>query len=305
MAVRVVSTRDQQPLTVNALVDSPLIVPERIISEFEGQFIMDEVLRNVGKAQGGAVQFRVSSPQFADIASQIVNEGAEIPLATVSKGDIQSKPVQKRGLGVLITQEMRDRNSMGEVTRQITAIRNTLVRDVDGAFVTALNAAITLTRAATAVWTNAATATIRKDILAAKRLVRTATVAGTTDSYLGYEPTHLLVNPTDEANLLGSAEFTALLFGQVNPSNVSTFNDLPGGGNILGLKPRSSVSVAAGTALVVTQNEIGGYADEQPLNATELYSAGLQPRQSFRSDVVRSTVGFIDQPLAGSKITGV
>ncbi len=304
MPVRFVSTRDQQPVTVNALVENPLIIPERILSELKGQFIMDEVLRNAGKATGGAVQFRVSSPQMADRGSEVVNEGAEYPVATVSRGDLQSKPVQKRGLGVVITQEMRDRNAIGEVERQIKAVRNTLVRDIDGAFMTTLTGAVTLTRAATAAWNVAATATIRKDILAAKRLVKTATVAGTTDSYLGFEPTHLLVNPVDEANLLSSSEFTNLIFGQVNPSNVSRFEDLPDGSNVLGLTARASVSVAQNTAWVVTAKEVGGFADERPLRATELYEAN-RPAETWRSDTSRITVGFIDQPLAAAKITGI
>lgn len=303
MPIRVVSTRDQQPVTVNALVENPLILPERIVADLEGQFIMDELLRNAGSATGGAVQFRKSSPQFADQASEIVNEGAEFPVAHVSRGDLDSKPVQKRGLGVIVTREMRDRNAVGEVERQIQAVKNTLVRDIDGAFFTTLSAAVTLTRAATADWSGG-TATIRKDILAAKRLVKTATVPGTTDSYLGYEPTHIVVNPVDEADLLASSEFTNLIFGSANPSNASSFDELPDGGTVLGLKPRSSVGVAAGTAWVVTAKEVGGYADERPLQSTELYE-WRREAETWRSDTSRATAGFIDQPLAAAKITGI
>jgi hypothetical protein len=301
MAVRVVSSRSQQPLTVNALLQNPLIVPERILKSFENQFVMDRVLRNAGEATGGAVQFSVSSPQFADSASEIVAEKAEIPLVTVSKGDISTKPVQKRALAVAISEEMRKRNNLGEVERQIAAVRNTIVRDIDGAFVSVLTAAITLTRAATAVWSGGS-ATIRKDILAAKRLVRTATVTGTTDSYLGYEPDTLLLSPVDEANLLASAEFQALIFGSTSASNVSSLSQLPDA-NILGLRPLVSVGVTAGTAYVVTSKEVGGYADEFPLQSTELYE--VRPNELWRSDTKRSTVGFIDQPKAAASITGI
>lgn len=299
MAVRVVSSRSQQPLTVNALLQNPLIVPERIIRAFRNQFVTDRVLRNAGSVTGGAVQYRVSSPQFADTASEIVAEKAEIPLTTVSRGDLVTKPVQKRALGVAISQEMRDRNQMGEVERQITAVRNTIVRDVDGAFVAVLAAGVTQTRAATAAWSGG-TATIRKDILAARRIVETSTVTGTTDSYLGYQADTLLLNPTDAANLLGSSEFQTLIFGQVNPSNVASLDQV---GDVLGLNPLVSVSVAAGTAYVLASQEIGGYADERPLQATELYEQ--RPNELWRSDASRVTVAFIDQPAAGCKITGI
>jgi hypothetical protein len=233
MAVQVVSSKSAQPLTVNALLKDPLAIPERIVRDFRNQFVMDQVLRNGGNAESGAVQYRVSSPQFADIASQIVAEKAEIPLAPVSRGDLADGADGQARPRVAISEEMRRRNQMGEVERQIKAVGNTIVRDVDGAFVTVLTAAVTQARAATAAWSGG-TATIRKDILAAKKLVQTATVAGTTDSYLGYEPDTILLNPTDAANLLGSAEFTTMLYGQVNPSNVSDLTEV---GPVLGLNP--------------------------------------------------------------------
>jgi hypothetical protein len=301
MPVRVVTSRDTQPITVNALLRNPLVVPERIISFLDGQFIMDRVLRNAGKATGGAVRFRVSSTQFAADAAEVVAEGAEIPLTTVDRGDVQSKPVQKRALGLAITREMRLRNDMGEVERQLQAIRNTMVRDIDGAFFSALNAAVTQARAATATWATAGTATIRKDINAARLLVQKALAPNASSKdYLGFNPDTLLLSVDSAADLLNSTEFTQMVYGQVNPSNVGDISEV---GNILGLRPMVSIGLAAGTAWVVESKTVGGFADEIPLEATELYEQ--RPNQLWRSDTTRSTAGFIDQPLAAAKITGV
>lgn len=303
MPVRTVTSRDTQPITVNALLQNPLIVPERIISFLDNQFIMDQVLRNAGEATGGGVRYRVSSTQFAADSVEIVAEGAEIPLTTVDRGDIQSTPTAKRALGIAITREMRIRNDVGEVERQLMALRNTMVRDIDGAFFSALSAAVTQARAATATWATAGTATIRKDILAAKKLVQVATAPNASSKdYLGFNPTHLLLSKDSEADLLGSSEFTSLIFGSVNPSNIGSINDIPNA-NVLGLKPLVSVGVPSGTAWVVEAKTVGGYADEIPLEATELYE--VQQNQLWRSDATRSTAGFIDQPLAAAKITGV
>lgn len=303
MPVRVVTSRDQQALTVNALTRNPLVVPERIISFVSNQFIAERVLRNAGQVTGGAVQYRVSSGQFADNASEIVSEGGEIPLATVTRGDLQSKPVQKRALGVAITREMRLRNNLGEVDRQIQVVRNTMVRDFDSAFFSALTAAVTLTRAATATWATSGTATIRKDINAARLLVQQQVTPGATAAdYLGFNPTHLLLPQTAEADLLNSAEFTQLVFGQVNPSNIGSLSDMPGG-SILGLTPLVSPTLPAGTAYVIEANTVGGYADEIPLEATELYYT--EQNQLYRSDATRSSVVFVDEPLAFARITGI
>lgn len=300
MPVRVVSSQDSQALTVNALLENPLIVPERIISFMKNQFITDQVLRNAGKATGGAIQYRVSSGQFADGSAEVVAEGAEIPLATVTRGDLQSKPVQKRALGVAITQEMRDRNAMGEVTRQLQVLRNTMVRDIDGAFFSTLAAAVTQTRAATAVWSNSG-ATIRKDINAVKLLIQKAvTPNASAKDYLGFNPTHLLLSVESAADLLNSSEFLNMIRGSANPNNIASITDV---GPILGLIPLVSIGLAAGTAYVAEQNTVGGYADERPLQATELYEQ--RPNELWRSDAVRSTAAFIDQPLAIAKITGV
>jgi hypothetical protein len=298
MPVRVVTSRSQQALTVNALVENPLRVPERIIKVLDNQFAMDAVLRNAGKATGGAVSFRVSTGLFADDASEIVNEGAEIPLVTRTRGDLDSKPVKKRALGVEITREMRDRNAMGEVNQQLTVLRNTIVRDVDSAFVTVLRNGVSQTVAAGAGWTSGAT--IRADINAAAQLITNSQAPGTSggNNFMGYNPDTILFNPNTKWKLLGNTNFLQLFLGTTSQSN--TVN-LPG--QILGLTPRITWGVPDGEVWVMESNTVGGYADEIQLEATALYE--WQPRQVWRSDTTRATVGFIDNPLAAARITGV
>lgn len=299
MPVRVVTSKAQQPLTVNALIENPLIVPERIINVLDSQFVMDQVLRNAGKATGGAVSFRVSTGLFADAASEIVNEGAEIPLVTRTRGDLDSARVSKRALGVEITREMRDRNAMGEVQNQLTVLRNTITRDVDGAFVSTLRSAVTQSVAATNAWSSGS-ATIRKNINAAKLLISGAQAPGTSggNNFMGFQADTIVFNPNTEANLLNSSEFLTFIYGSTAPTNVDS---LPA--RILGLTPRVTWGVPDGEAWVMQSSIVGGYADEIPLEATALYE--WQPRQIWRSDTTRSTVGFIDQPLAAAKITGI
>jgi hypothetical protein len=298
MPVTVVSSKASQTITVNALLDNPLIVPERIISVLDGQFVMDDVLRNAGRATGGAVSFRASTGLFANRASEIVAEGAEIPLAGRVRGDVSSVPVQKRALGVEITREMRLRNSMGEVNAQLITLRNTVVRDVDAAFVTTLRNGVSQSVAATTVW--ATSTTIRKDIMAAKLLISNAQAPGTSggNNFMGFQADTIVFNPNTEADLLGNSSFLSLFLGSTAATNVDS---LPG--NLLGLRPRVTWGVPNGEAWVMQSKIVGGYADEIPLEATELYE--WQPRQIWRSDVTRATAGFIDQPLAAAKITGI
>jgi hypothetical protein len=303
--VRIVTSQAQQPITVNALINDPLLLPERIIRVLEGQFAMDRILRDGGNVTGGALMFRTASGLFAEQASEIVNPGAEIPLATIVRGDIDSAPVQKRGLAVEIDREMRIRNAIGEIDRQIQVVRNTLVRDVDGAFVTRLRAAVPAgnVRAATAAWSGG-TATIRKDINAVKLAIQQYQGAGTGSGYSGYDPTHLLISPATATNIINSDEVRNMVLGTTAPSNDFTSQGLGEWAiNLLGLRPIVTPGVLDTEAFVVERLTVGAYADEIPLESTELYE--FRPRQVWRSDTVRSSVGAIDNPGAVGRITGV
>lgn len=305
MPVRVVSSQAQQPITVNALINDPLLLPERIIRVLEGQFAMDRILRNGGNVTGGAIMFRTSSGLFAEQDPEIVAPGAEIPLATIVRGDIQSEPVAKRGLAIEIDREMRIRNAIGDVDRQIQVLRNTMVRNIDGKFVDKLRTAVPAgnVRAATGLWSGG-TATIRKDINAVKLAIQQYQGAGVGSGYSGFDPTHLLISPATATNITNSDEARNMVLGTTAPSNDFTAQGLGEWNiNLLGLRPFVTPGVADNEAFVVERLTVGAYADEIPLESTELYE--FQPRQVFRSDTVRSTAGAIDSPGAVGRITGI
>lgn len=294
----------QQPLTLNQLIAAPLLIRERFAAFMRNQFVMDQVLRFAGSAPGGSVQYRVSSGLFADNGSEIVNERAEIPLATITKGDLQTAVTRPHGLGLALSQDMIDMDVTGEVDRQMAVIRNTMVRDMDGVFFNVLNGAITQTVTAANAWSSAS-ATIRKNINAAKVQIQLAQVPGatTTNNFLLYQPDTLVVNPNTQADLLNSTEFIQMIFGQINPSyGLASLSDVPGG-QVLGLTPLVTVACPVGTAYVIERGTVGGYVDRVPLQISELYP---KPEiRSWRSDAFRDSTAFVDQPLAGCKITGV
>jgi hypothetical protein len=226
-----------------------------------------------------------------------VAPAGEIPLVTVTRGEPDSARVKKRALGVEIDREMRERNDIGAVQNQLTRLRNTLVRDFDGAFVTTLRNAVTQSVAATTAW--ATSTTIRKDIIAAKALITNSQAPNTTggQQFMGYQPDTIVFNPNTANDLIGNTSFLQLVLGTTAATNTAS---LPP--NILGLTPRLTWGVPNGEAWVMQSGVVGGYADEIPLEATELYY--WQPRQVYRSDTTRATAGFIDNPAAASKITG-
>lgn len=307
MPVRYLTVQDgAQTLTLNQLIRQPTIVPERFLSimtsgPLGSQFVMDQVLRGPIPAPGGAVQYRVSSGLFADQSSEIVNPRAEIPLATILKGDLATAATSLYALAVAFDWTMMDMDITGEVNRQMGVVKNTIVRDIDAVFLAGLNAALTGNVVAATTW--ATSTTLRYDILQAKLGVASAQAPNASaGSYLGYMADTIILNPIDDANLVANPTFIAAVYGSVNPSiNLQSVTDLPRG--IFGLTPLITPSQTVSTATVLQRKTIGGYAERLPLGMSELYD--WNPARLSRADAVRDTTAFIDQPLAGKKITGI
>lgn len=304
MPVRYITTASgAQTLTLNQFIAAPTAIAERFVAMVRDQFVMEKILRGPIPAPGGAVQFRVSSGMFADQASEIVNPRAEIPLATISRGILDTAATRPHALAVGFDWDFREKDVIGEVNRQLEVVKNTIVRDIDGAFLTTALAKITQTRTATAAW-NTGGATIRKDISAAKLLINQAvTPQGTSQDFLAYRANTIVVNPVTETDLFNSTEFLQMLFGQINPTmSAGDLSQIPGG-KIMGLTPWVSPSIPAGKALICEAKTVGFYADRVPLGMSELYD--WNPARLSRADAFRETVAGIDQPSAGAWLQGI
>lgn len=296
MPYAVQSTSDFRTLTVADHLKDPLLVPARVLDKLPYLFVADQILRSAGNPQGGSVVYYESSPVYANDSSEFVEEFAEIPVTTANLGIPKAARVRKRGLGVRISREMRDRNNIDLLNKQITNVRNTFVQDYDAAFWAVILAATANgmhTRAATAAWSGG-TSKIRRDMLLA--------VKDVTDEKMGYQPDTIVVNPTNVIDLMTSAEIQAVYVGNAANDNPLLSGTLNFG--FAGLKVLQSYGIAAGTALVVEAKTFGGYADERPLEATPLYTES-QPNETYRSDLIRSTALFVDSPKCATLLTGL
>jgi hypothetical protein len=270
---------------------NPLYIPQRIVDVTRQLFIADKILRSAGSAPGGTVLYWESSPVFPDGTAEIVNEFAEIPVVPALVGEPKTERARRRALALLVSEDMRRRNSRDLIEKQVIQIRNALIKSVDGAFMAALTGSTPNTRAAAAVWAGS-TSAIRRDINAAKQQI--------TDQQKGFMPDTLLIHPSRSTDLLSSAEFVAPYTDALRTQNPLITGELPG--TILGLKPLVSYQVPATEAWVLEAKTVGGIADERALRATELYYR--QENESWRTDVSRISAGFIDEPQAATRITG-
>src|SRR4051812_28516594 len=125
---RIVSVQDGPRLTVSQMVKSPTLIPKRIISNLQQEFIVDSLLRRLPATESGAYVYDESTPLFADGDAAIVEEFGEIPTISGRVGARKVALTVKRALAMLVSQEMVNRNNADRVNTQITQIRNTMVR---------------------------------------------------------------------------------------------------------------------------------------------------------------------------------
>ncbi|MGW1676028.1 phage major capsid protein [Saccharopolyspora sp. NPDC002376] len=299
MTTKVVSSFDGPRITVNDFIKDPLRIPSLIISMTKQGFLADAVLRNAGQNQAGAVRFNESTPLYADTDAEVRAEFAEVPVGTTSAGDPKVTFVEERALAILASDEMRRRQVVDPVTRQLQQVKNTLIKAWDDTFVKSiLNNASINTLGVTARWTGP-DVDIRRDLNNARRLVDNAQTDQGAE--FAFEADTLIVNKTTQFDLLNSSQFQQPYQGNIADENLRYTGKLPQ--QILTLDVLVSNRVPDGKAIVMQRNVAGFISDELPLQATPLYRD--EPRKTWRSDVQRASAIGIDQPKAITVLSGV
>lgn len=300
------SSQDGQRITVNMMTKAPALVRARMLSMLDQQFITDAILRPGPKADGGSVMYSESTPQFANEDVANVEEWGEIPATVGEFGIPKSVQTVKKALGLLISREMRDRDDVGAVDTAMTQIRNTMIRAWENAFLAALlgNANVrTLT--ATAAW-SAGTSKIRYDLAQAEFLVSNSdseTTDNTGDNKFMFEPDTLIIGRKTAYDFLSSDDVAKVFIGgDIASENLQYKGKMPK--QFFGLDVIKSWRIPAGQAIVLQRKVVGGISDERPLTVTPLREKD-DDTETWRSNTIRRSAVFIDQPKAACIINGV
>lgn len=296
-------------ITVNSMIRDPLLIRQRFLQMSDQQFIMDTLLRNAGSADAGVIQYFESTPLFTDDDMAVVGEAAEIPLTVGQDGVPKAAFTIKTARGIEISREMRDRNRMDLLNTRMTQVRNTIVRHWETRLFNALAAGVPAANVldltgSTAVknWVTGSAPTIRINILDAMALITEAKVAGQTNSFLGFNPDTLVVSTRARYAMMKDAAFGVIYTNSPLADRAPTYTgELER--EVLGLRVLASRFLTDKNAYLVEAKTVGGYADERPLQVSPTYPD--QPREVWRSDVVRRTAIFLDQPLAIAQIKGI
>jgi len=297
----IVSAQDGPRVTVATLVKNPLVIPKRIISLLDNQFVMDSLLRPGGDAPGGAIVYSESTPLFPNGQAGIKEEFGEYPIIVSQEGQIRVVTTTNRGFSILISEDMRRRNSMDRVNLQMTQGKNLMIKTWDTVFNTAVltNPSVP-TLPVTVAW-NQSGAKIRFDIGQAKQVVTEATSDTQADNFLGFNPNVMVMSPTVANVITYNDEYNAIFQGNIADQNISYVGKLPN--QLHDLTVLVSLTFPDDKVLICERNTIGFIANERPLQSTPLYED--QPRETWRSDTSRISAVGIDQPQAGVILTGV
>lgn len=294
---------DGPRITVDALIKDPLNIPALILDMTRNEFIVDAVLRAGGLAESGAVRYWESTPLYADDTPEIRAEFGEVPVVPTSVGTPRVVFSHERAMAIMVSDEMRRRQVVDPVTRQLQQVRNTMTYSWNAAFYSAIVANPSVqTLAVSNAWASS-NATIRADIANAVYLVENAAVSSALgfNQFLGFEADTMIINHGTKNTLLQSSSFAAPYIGDIASENLQYTGVLPN--KIFNLDVLVSRQVPAGNAIVMQRQRAGFIADELPMQASPLYRD--EPRKALRSDVQRAAAIGLDQPLSIVLISGI
>lgn len=310
MVTNIVSVQDGPRLTVSELVKSPTLIPKRVLSMMDQEFLVDAVLRGASDAPGGTVLYHESTPLFSADDPAILDEFGEIPTTNGSLGIPLVARVVRRAFGLRVSKTMIDRNNVDAVQVQIIQIRNTMVRAWEDALFSAIVANASVQVIQTGVAWGASGSHIRNDVNAAKYLIKLAAADAAKKQKFGYKADTLVISTETEVDFLNSSEVSLPYVGNIADENLLYTGKLPN--KFLGLDVLVSWRLSAyfpSGAIVMERKTFGGISNERPLQATPLYGEGNGgnggPTESWRTDITRASAIFIDQPKAVVLIAGV
>src|SRR5216684_384827 len=229
MPTTATSWSDSPRVTVAELLKDPLTIPALILDMTQNEFIVDTVLRDGGAATSGAVRYAESTPMYADQFPEIRPEFGEVPAVPTSVGIPRVVFSHERAMAIMVSDEMRRRQSVDPVTRQLMQVKNTMVYSWNTAFYSAVVANSSIqTLAVSNTWASAS-ATIRADLAQSCFLVENANIvspSGVTQ-WLGFEADTLIINHGTKNTLLQSSTFAAPYIGDIASENLQYTGVLP------------------------------------------------------------------------------
>lgn len=313
---RITSSNDGSRLTVNTMIKDPTLIPMKVLSMLDQQFIVNKVLRDAGAAPGGSVIYYESTPLFAEDNAFDVEEWGEIPATMGDMGQMKGARTRRKGLAIKVSQDMIDYNKVDIVNKQIVQAKNSFLRSWEDYFLNAfLTNANIPTLAVGQAWgtSTAATGTagtVYTDLAESVYNISNAdadTATGSGVQKFDFEADTIVLNKLMLTRLLMDANVNKVLQVGDAATRQPFIAGIAGVADIIfgafGLKVVTTTRLDPDTCILMQSGVVGGIADARPLGATPLYEH--RPEETWRTDITRSSAVFIDQPKAALILTNI
>lgn len=279
-------------VTVKMLLDQPTRIT-RYLSDIQLRgLVAARIFSSPVGVSGGAVIYDqlTLNDLFSTRDVQNVEPGAEFPLITSENAEPKVASVEKYGGKFFVTDEARDRNDGGVVQREGRKLINTIMRKTDQKAIAVLDAAIAANASQTVTGVNwnsvvtAGTSASNASAYPAADLSKVQLLADTQE--LGAEFNLWIVNPAQKAQF-------DLIYGTGGAEVLAAYN----------VEMVASNRVAAGTAYVVEEQQVGEIRIEKPLSTETWRDANGRQRTWVQSDM--RPVMFVTNPFSVVKVTGL
>lgn len=280
-------------ITIDLFLRQPSRV-QRVMADLTSQRFVADRLYSQGDAQGGAVVYdRVSEQDlFTDRDIEEIAPGAEFPNVGGTDPEPLVAKVAKRGGQVQISYEAVRRNNRDVLQRNLTKLRNTIVKKHDAIAVSTLLAdSGVLSGNAAKVWTDATSDPFGD-------LAEVISVIEQQD--LGYMATMALINPQERVSLLkhkGIRDSLPRENVSVNPILSGQLAGLAGIQNWV-----VSNRVPAGKVIIANEGIVGSMRDEMPLYTRVI---NKEETETWLIQAARVSVPVITDPKAAFVLSGV
>ena len=241
----------QGRITVEQFLKTPTRVT-RVIEDLARERFLAERIFGKGDAQGGAVIYDqvTASELYTDRDVQAIDAGSEFPIVSSGESAPKVAAVTKWGGAAVLTYEAVRRDSRDTLNRELTKLRNTIVRKVDTVAIAALNAAPILTDTGTD-WSDSMAGNPVLDLASARSQID--------DQDMGYTADTVLINPAQYVDLISNTKVANSL-----PRDVVAANPIASGqlGNYMGFTWYVTNRVPAGTAYILSSMMAGSLRDD-------------------------------------------
>lgn len=279
-------------ISIDLFLRSPSRV-QRVMENLASQRFIADLLFSQGGADGGAVIYdRVSEQSlYTDRDVEEIEPGSEFP--NVGADDVEPliAKVAKRGGQVQMTYEAVRRNNRDVLQRNLTKLRNTLVKKHDAVAINTLVAdGDVLTAAASAVWSTASNDPFY-DLMSA--------ISEVEQQDLGYVVDLAMINPQERLSLTTNTKIREALPRESRVDNPLLSGALAGLAGIQNWVV--SNRVPAGKCILANSGIVGSVRDEMPLYTRVINKEEVE---TWLIQAARVSVPVITDPKAAFIITG-